>query len=378
VKDLHKTRLTRSDAPHSPAHRPPRRGLVAHHEFWPSWLFYAPLIPWCAALALKARHPLAFLAANPGIEKGGGFVNESKARIMAALAHAGDAACATVLIEARADDGPAQRAARVMAAMQRDDQLAFPLILKPDAGQRGFAVKLARSEADVLTYFELVRGKVVAQQYHPGPQECGILWVRDERAAPAAGFIFAVTRKVFPRLTGDGTSTLRELIEGHPRYRRQARIFLTRFAGEHERVLAAGENLRLAEAGNHCQGTLFCDGADLITPALSSVIDEICDRYPGGLDFGRFDIRYESDDRLREGKGFAIVEMNGTSAEATNLYDPSRGLLWSYGVLFGQWRHLYRLGRARMKQGHRPWSLAALRAEIKKHFGERSGSAVAD
>lgn len=81
---------------------------------------------------------------------------------------------------------------------------------------------------------------------------------------------------------------------------------------------------------------------------------------------------------LRQGQGFAIVELNGTSSEATNLYDPSRGLVWAYGILFRQWAHLYRLGAARVREGWPRMSLANLHAEMRAQFENRPGSPISD
>ena len=69
----------------------------------------------------------------------------------------------------------------------------------------------------------------------------------------------------------DGRRTLEELVLDHPRFHTQAAVFLERFAGRRERVLAKGEAMRLAESGNHCQGTLFRDGGDLARQAFEQV-----------------------------------------------------------------------------------------------------------
>ena len=74
-------------------------------------------------------------------------------------------------------------------------------------------------------------------------------------------------------LVGDGVSTVEQLLWEHPRYRLQVPLFLQRHDGT--RVLADGEPLALVTAGNHCQGAMFLDGADLITPALSARVDAI-------------------------------------------------------------------------------------------------------
>src|SRR5207248_677385 len=47
-----------------------------------------------------------------------------------------------------------------------------------------------------------------------------------------------------------------------------------------------------------------------------------------GFYIGRYDIRYRSDEELRAGKGFQIIELNGAASEATNIYDASNSL-WS-------------------------------------------------
>ena len=60
---------------------------------------------------------------------------------------------------------------------------SFPVVLKPDVGQRGAGVKLARSMADVTTYLSLVADPVVVQPYHPGPFEAGVFYYRQPGCA---------------------------------------------------------------------------------------------------------------------------------------------------------------------------------------------------
>jgi hypothetical protein len=148
-------------------------------------------------------------------------------------------------------------------------------------------------------------------------------------------------------------------------------------------VLGAGEVMRLGVAGNHCQGTLFSDGADLITPELSQAIDRVALAYRdpqngGGLDYGRFDLRYTSDEELRAGRGFAIIELNGTMSESTNMYDPARSAWWTWSVLFRQWRTMFRLGAIRRRMGQKWMSLTEIRRAARDHFRGRPGSSVAD
>lgn len=358
---------------------------VVRHEWWPSKVFYTPLMPWLAWLSIRHRHPLVFTAVNPGIEAGGGIVGESKHQILKAMPD--EAVLPAAFIDA--SGSPRDRARRALEALETRPELGgLPAILKPDSAQRGFAVKLARREQDIHDYFESMTRPAVLQKYHAGPGEVGIFWIRDPNVDPGAngemlaGRIFAITRKEFSSIEGDGVTPLRRLILAHPRYRCQADVFFERFRARLDDILVRGERLRLAEAGNHAQGTLFRDGSDLITPALEGRIDAIARSFRGidggHFDFGRFDVRYATEDDLRAGRGLGIVELNGTMSEATNLYDPSRSVLWSYSILFRQWSHLYRLGAWRREQGCRPLGPLELRRIIKDYYRDRPGSAVAD
>ncbi len=196
--------------------------------------------------------------------------------------------------------------------------------------------------------------------------------------ANAAGYLYSITRKEFPVLVGDGARTMEELIWRHPRFRNQSAVFLERFADERDRVPGAGERVRLAQSGNHCQGTLFRDGEDLITPELEREIDEIARGFRGGLDMARFDVRYESEDALRQGTGFGIVELNGTAGESTNIYDPGRSIAWCYRVLGRQCTLAYELGAARKRAGAKGMSLRELIGAVRKQARERRGPEIAD
>jgi hypothetical protein len=106
----------------------------------------------------------------------------------------------------------------------------------------------------------------------------------------------------------------------------------------------------LAVAGNHAQGTLFRDGRHLWTPALERRIDEIARAYPGFW-VGRFDVRYDDVNAFKAGRSLAIVELNGATAESTDIYDPDRSLLSAYRRLFQQWSIVFAIGAANRAAG---------------------------
>ncbi|MFL6274402.1 MAG: VTT domain-containing protein [Blastocatellia bacterium] len=321
-------------------------------EFWPAWVFYVPVIVYVAFLALKHRSLTLFTAANPGIVAGG-FVGESKIDILRQLSASADyVACAT-LIEAPLD--AEERIARSRSFMT-EQGLSFPVVLKPDAGQRGSGVAVVRTEAELADY---LRGSTVAtiiQEYVPGA-EFGVFYCR--RPNEAKGRIFSITEKRFPVVTGDGFSTLERLILQDPRAVCMARFYLDK---QRERLAdrpTAGEAVQLVELGTHCRGAIFLDGGWTKTAELERAFDEISRGFEGFY-FGRFDVRAPSVEQFIQGRGFKIIELNGVTSEATHIYDPRNSLFAAYRVLFEQWRLAFEIGAANRRCGVQPTRLRAL------------------
>lgn len=322
-----------------------------HWEFWPTWMFYPPVAIYCLWLALKYRGLTLPTTANPGIFSGG-MVGESKMATLKELyltspeftAEAELIVGDTVAARLRSLDGIRTRLG-----------LEFPFILKPDVGQRGAGIKLIRSTEQAECYLRQTSAPLVAQRYAPGPLEAGIFYYRFPHKT--RGHIFAITEKIFPKLVGDARHTIGELIERDPRARFVAGTYLKRFAERRDEVLAAGEELKLVEAGNHAQGCIFRDGMRLRTPQLESRLDEMS-RKLTGFYIGRYDIRYSSEEDLRAGKNFQIIELNGAASEATSIYDARNSIFAAYQTLFRQWDLVFAIGAANRKRGCPPTKLS--------------------
>jgi hypothetical protein len=208
-----------------------------------------------------------------------------------------------------------------------------------------------------LEYLEMVDAPVILQRYVPGPYEAGIFYYRFPEES--RGYIFAITEKNFPVITGDGIRTVEELIRADECAALIARTYLRRFASRWNEVLPSGEILKLVETGNHAQGCIFRDGMHLHTAALERVIDQISQRLPGFF-IGRYDIRYDNEEHFKAGRDFKIVELNGASSEATSIYDERNSLFSAYRTLFRQWRLVFAIGARNRANGHASSSLAAL------------------
>lgn len=312
-------------------------------EFWPAWLFYLPMLPFIATLASRHRGLRTMTAANPGIPLGG-LVGESKSQILDALDSS------LTLPYFRIDSGETGGRVRRLREWMEQSGESFPLIFKPDVGERGTNVRLVSTEEEAVRYFDTIRRSVLVQRYHAGPFEAGIFYIRHPGHV---GTIYSITDKTFPFIVGDGRSSIEALIWNDPRLRMQAQTFIDRHAARKEEILAKGQRFQLGIIGNHCRGTLFQDAAHLITPTLEARIDQIARAFNQGKGFffGRFDVRYSNVNRFRSGEDLAIIELNGISSESTALYDPRNTLLHAYRHLYGQWKHLFAIGLANRRRG---------------------------
>jgi hypothetical protein len=223
--------------------------------------------------------------------------------------------------------------------------------LKPDVGQRGAGVKLIQSEDQASAYLKQTGAPLILQRYAPGPHEAGVFYYRFPHEQ--SGHIFAITEKCFPVLTGDGQSTVSGLIWNDRRARFMAPKYLERLKDRESEVLPTGETLKLVEAGNHAQGCIFRDGMRFCTSELAERIDRISRAIPGFF-IGRYDIRYSSEEDLRGGKSFQILELNGAASEATSIYDARNSLAVAYRTLFRQWELVFAIGAENRRNGGNP------------------------
>jgi membrane protein DedA with SNARE-associated domain/pimeloyl-ACP methyl ester carboxylesterase len=312
-------------------------------EFWPPYVFYPPVVCYVAWLMLKHRGATVFTAANPAIP-GGGFIGESKAEILRGLENAGDFLPKWALIGAASPvEDRIERAKRFIA----EHRLGYPMALKPDVGQRGAGVGIIKSDAELESYLRQANVDTLIQEYAPG-EEFGVFYYRfpDQEK----GRIFAITEKRFPSVTGDGTSTLERLILGDDRAVCMARFLLEKHADRLWQTPRAGERVQLVELGTHCRGSMFLDGGWAKTDALEAAVDRICRGFDGFY-FGRFDIRAANVEDFRRGLGFKVIELNGVTSEATNIYDPKNSLFAAYRTLFEQWRIAFEIGAMNRARG---------------------------
>ena len=321
---------------------------IVRWEFWPMWAVYPPVVLWITWLGLRVRCLTWFTAVNPGIGAGGGLVGESKAEILRALDPSGAVAPWTLI-------APGETRARRAALEAFLGTLAtpFPVVLKPDVGERGGGVVIARDRAAADAALAAAPGPLIAQAYVPGV-EFGVFYAR--LPSEARGRIFAITEKRTPALTGDGIRDLETLILADDRAVCMAAFFLRQFAARRDEVPGAGERVPLTDLGTHCRGSLFLDGAAHETPALLAEVERVSRVFPGFY-FGRYDVRTPDAEAFRRGE-FTVIELNGLTSEATSIYDPRHGPWHGWTVLCRQWHLAWRIARETRAAGARALTAA--------------------
>jgi hypothetical protein len=312
---------------------------LLHWEYWPFAAVYAPIYPVWFFLCARARSLFFFAAANPAMENGG-FLNESKKDVAALIPREVQPRTIFFSVSAGADE--------VLRQLEMQG-LKFPLIGKPDIGGRGRAVKMLPTPQEVRVYVSRVLLDFHIQEFVPYPREVGIFYYR--YPGQAAGQLSGLVRKKFLSVRGDGASSLEDLMRKDERALLQLPWFRKSSPDILGKVLGDGEEMVLVPYGNHARGAEFLDDSHLICEQLRSTVDELCKRIPDFY-FGRLDIRYLDWEDLKQGRNFAVIEVNGAGSEPTHMYDPRHSLLFAWKEIIRHWVILWRISRLNHRRGH--------------------------
>lgn len=318
-------------------------------EYWPAWQVYWRVVLHVLQIGLvRHRRLFLFTAVNPCMPHGG-VLGESKADILRKFPPEADFLPAWRLIPPGPEAG---RMAAFRGAM-RELGLRYPVILKPDEGQRGLAVKVVRDEGQARAWFQRSACPGLLQEFVAG-NEYGIFYIR--HPGEPAGRVFSIAAKEQLEVVGNGIDPLDILLHRHPRAIAQLDLFLDRFEEHLERIPAEGERITLGELGTHALGSVFLDRRDLWTEALEARIDAIAQSCPEFY-FGRLDLKVPDEAALQAGRGIRVLEVNGLTSEAAHIYDPGTPLFVAWGTLCYQWRTAFEIGEANRRRG-RPVSRA--------------------
>ena len=329
-------------------------------EYWPFGILQGPALLYWLLLAVRARSLFYFSASNPGILSGG-MMGESKSDVLKLVPEGVKPKTFLVKLPATA---------RSIVEQMSLHQLSFPVIFKPDLGERGWMVRRIENESDIESYLKEIRIDFIVQDLVDLPLEFGVFFVHypDKQQ----GRVTSITMKRFLSVIGDGTSTLRELILSLDRAKLQWELLSVKYKTELDVVVPKGESRELVSIGNHCLGTTFLNANHLITPKLNDSFNRIS-RQIKGFHFGRFDLRCASFEDLENGN-VQIVELNGCGAEPAHIYHPGASFWRGMATLFRHVHNMYRISVINHSMGVPYISFQEGRAIYRRFKALKSGS----
>jgi hypothetical protein len=312
---------------------------LRHWEYWPFGVLQFPVTFYYLWLSIKARSFFFFTASNPSFEMGG-MLGESKFGILHKIPEAFKAK--TVFISRKT---PIQE---VLALMQKA-HLHFPVIFKPDLGERGYRVKRICNETEASAYLHSFNFDFLIQELIDLPLEFGVFYKR--LPSEKNGVVFSIVGKEMLSVVGDGTQTLRDLILKKDRAKLQWEKLKHTHVERLDKVIPNQESVLLNPIGNHCLGTTFLNNNSLISEELSTSFDTISKKIDGFY-YGRFDLRCGSLEDLTAGR-VKVLELNGCGAEPAHIYQPGYSFWKAVYEMMVHWKSIYRIAAENNHQGVR-------------------------
>jgi D-alanine-D-alanine ligase-like ATP-grasp enzyme len=94
--------------------------------------------------------------------------------------------------------------------MLKAANMDFPIIIKPDVGERGKQVEKIEDEQAFKRYFLNKQSKVICQQYVDYPIELGVLFYQYPTSKKYG--ITSIVQKSFLQIKGDSFKTIHQLL----------------------------------------------------------------------------------------------------------------------------------------------------------------------
>ncbi|MEO7961983.1 MAG: hypothetical protein ABIR19_10575 [Ginsengibacter sp.] len=249
-----------------------------------------------------------------------------------------------------------------------ESSLSFPVAVKPDAGMMGFMFRIIQNVEQLGKYHAVMHSEYIIQQLVGYPLEVSVFYYRlpGSQSGRITGFI----KKEFLEVTGDGYSTLKDLILKYSRVRFRRDEILSKHLGNLSSIIPLGKTYCLSYALNLSRGGRLISLEGEKTESLLQVFDKLS-LYTQSFFYGRYDVKCTSIEDLRKGINFSILEYNGSGAEPHHIYGNGNTLLAAYKIILHHWKILYIISRINYRNGISYWKYRdGLRflSAAKKHF----------
>ncbi len=310
---------------------------ISHWESWDWRIKYIPIVPVWAWNCVRAGSFWFFTPSNPKLAFGG-FEGVSKMSIYEHLPPG--TYPKSRLVKAGQDFSEVQRLI--------SDHYTYPFVVKPDVGRMGFMFRIIRWPEDLKAYHEFMPVDYIIQELIEYPLEVSVFYYRfpHEQSGTITGFI----RKEFLEITGDGHSTVEQLMAASPRVCFRLDEMRAKHADKLDLVLHNDETFCLSYALNLSRGCSLISLENEKDESLLRVFDELSS-YSDTLFYGRYDIKCASIEDLKAGKNFSIIEYNGCGAEPHHVYGNGNTFAQACLILGRHWNILYKVARSNYHRG---------------------------
>ena len=206
------------------------------------------------------------------------------------------------------------------------------------------------------------------QQFVDYPLEVSVFYYRlpGEKKGTITGFI----KKELLQVTGDGISTLNDLIDRYPRASFRLDEVRSKHAHKLKEVIPDGQPYILSYALNLSRGGRLVSLEEEKDERLLQLFDDMS-LHTKYFYYGRYDIKCASIESLKNGKDFSILEYNGCGAEPHHIYGNGNSLLQAYAIVLKHWKVLYKISVINHRNGIPYWSYSRGRKFLKNakaHF----------
>jgi hypothetical protein len=232
---------------------------------------------------------------------------------------------------------------------------------------KGLLFRKIDKESELLAYHSKNQFNYLVQELVTFPLEVSVFYYRfpDKEKGIISGFI----QKELMDVTGDGKSSLWELINAHSKAKHRPEELRMKHEEHLEKIIPAGERYLLAYAANLNRGAKFTNLQDQIDDELLTVFDKIS--HHASFYYGRYDIKCSCVEDLKKARNFTILEFNGSGAEPNHVYQSDFSLFDAYRVFLHHWKVLYRISKYNHNNGHPYWPFMKgwrFMQESKKHL----------
>jgi|GEM_PF-1273243 D-alanine-D-alanine ligase-like ATP-grasp enzyme len=322
-------------------------------QFWPVFAKFYPQFKYAISI-------------NPGLDGFSGFTGVSKQEIVQRLNP-----------EFRPDhvffeEVPTMEELEERFRKENDNQpLTFPIICKPDVGERATGVTYMYSREQLEEYLQPIdetlpekkqlklKKERASRNFHlekfHDDREFALSWTKDPETGEYR--VWSVIEKQIPSIIGDGKTTFRELIAHKVdaielETDKKEKILKCYSREELNEIIPEGEEKTMVKTASISYGTKFKkqELTELQIQRLRELLPQLIQN-DEGLYQGRFDFRAKDLESLVSGD-LKIIELNGLGGMPMEIYESHLTIEEKYEILFRYFKYLLQLAKRNVEIGN--------------------------